>query len=377
MSIRFKLSIICITFFVLISCGSPNLLKRDNPENTSSYFTESINYARQGFLDIEMPGTVELQKEASLRGLANHTLLKIYDQVAITTRNGFLHFMNQEDLESDQNTRISPAISTPPSYYRNFLYIASELGEEGLKAYDIFKGKIIWSKKGYLSRSSPVVANNMVYHASLKGKILALNYYTGEKIWEGTMNDKILTSMAYSSGYLTAASLNGTLRTFDSSSGSVIWSLDIDDAVHTHPVIKANRLFLLTYSGDLYIINLKNGIIQEKIAFDTPFYFSASVDDENLYIPCSDGYVVSLNLKDLEENWSIKLEGTLSTGILVTKNHLYCGTGQKYFYVIDRMNGEIIQKIKLEGRPRTIPLITDNRLYIAYERKHIALVSAP
>jgi outer membrane protein assembly factor BamB len=360
---------------MLLSCQKPTLLK-EQIQSEPLYFTESINNARQGFLDIKMPEQLELRKESKLRGLANHTVLNISDNLVLTTRNGFLHILRGRDLESDQNTKISLAISSTPAYYRGLLFITSELGKEGLKAYDIRRGKIIWAKKGYRSKASPVVENNLVFHAAMNGKVLALNVSSGEVIWEGSLNDKIVSSMAYSEGFLTAVSVNGTIRTFDSTSGSVIWSLDIAEAVHTHPVIRDNHIILLTYSGNLIMIHLKRGTVVQQIEYDVPFYQAATVDQESIYLPFSDGYVISLDRKTREVNWTAHLDGPLSTGILATKNHVYCGTGRKQFYVIDKSNGKIIQNIKLEGRPRSLPLATKDRLYVAYERKMIALLSS-
>lgn len=362
--------------FVLISsgCQNPKLVRMEKAPEYNSY-TESVNIARQSYLDVSIPEGLDIHKRKKLRGLANPTLLSVAGNIMLTTRNGFLHFLDGRNLDDGENTKITPAISAAPTYHSGMLFIASELGSEGLKAYNIYRGEVDWARKGYLSRSSPVVVNNLVLHAALNGKILALHVATGKTIWEADMKDKIVASMASHDGYLTAVSINGTVRTFDVASGSELWSLDLNDAIHTHPVISDRFIYITSYTGKLFKIHLIEGRILRERSYSTPFYFAPSVDSEAVYVPFSDGTLQSLSVQTLKQNWSIQLDGPLSTGILLTRDKAYCGTAQKIFYEIEKDTGNILNDIRLEGRPKSIPAIIDNRIYVAYERKIIACLS--
>jgi len=372
-----KLIIVCLTLFgavILNSCQRPRLLQKESTHFTD-FYTESVNHARQSYLAKKFPESWEKVDRASLRGMATTALLDVKGEIVLVTRNGYLHIIDPKDIEKQQTTKISPAISVAPTQYKDLLFIATELGKEGLKAYDLRRGKVIWSVRGELSKSSPLVIDNMVIHAGLNGLIRCLHSRTGKEIWLTDMKDKITSSLAADQGYVVAVSINGILRMFDGSSGAELWNLDLGEAVHTHPVIMNNQIFISSYAGEIYMFDLKKGNILNKLKTSTHQYHSVSVDEKNIYIPSSDGKITVLDKNSFRETWSVQLYGPPSTEILVTDNLLFCSTGQKLFYVIDKSNGRILNQISLKGRSKSLPMLLGDHLYLTFEHKFLSILS--
>jgi len=359
---------------IFISCQQPRLLQKDASELTL-FQTDAVNYARQSYVKVDCPEAWENTDKTSLKGLATNAILDVKGEIVLVTRNGFLHIIDPSDFSKKQHGKISPAISAAPSYYKNLLFIPTELGREGLKAYDLKRGKILWSLKGDHSKSSPLVHDNRVIHSALNGSIRCLNSRTGQEIWSADMKDKITSNLAMDMGYVAAVSINGILRVYDETSGREIWNLDLGQAVHTHPVISDNRIYISTYPGKLYIIDMIKGNILHEYDTETHFYQSVSVDDESIYIPYSDGRLDALDKNSLKKVWDITLHGPHTTEVLVTNNILICSTGQKLIYIINKKQGRILDQIALKGRPKAMPMLMGNLLYLAFEHKHLGILT--
>jgi outer membrane protein assembly factor BamB len=363
---------ITILAVLISSCQNPRLLKTNNAEEICPIFTEGVNFQHHNYLNENMPLPIIFEKDESLSGMPTQTLCFIRDQIVLTTHNGHLYIINSNNFGKNSKTKISRAISAPPTFHNGFLYIAAEIGKEGLSAYDIYKGETVWRQKGYMSVSSPIVSQDRVFHGALNGAVICLNAADGQKIWESATGDKITSSLAFKDNNLIAASQNGIIRNYNASSGTTNWSLELNEGVFTHPLIVDNRIFIVTYPGNLYSIDLKNGKIITKKPFGVKLYTAPSTDRQSLFIPLSDGKIAAINLDTYKTQWTIQLEGPPSAPILVTNNALFAGTAQKHFYVIDKKNGEIIQKIKLEGRLKSLPVILNEKLFLSYEYKYIA-----
>ncbi len=363
-----------ILAFVVISCQSPRLKPDAQNEIQPTIFTDGINFKRQNYLPVVAPTAVQMESDDGLRSLVTGTPLLFANHLFLTTTNGYLYKMRAGKLDKQSKTRLSKAISSSPTFYENILYISSLSGDHGLFAYDILKGRTIWSLKGSRSKTAPVAADGRIFHGSTDGHVVCLNARNGEIIWKNKTGDKIEQNLAFDGQNLLAVTANGAVFNLEPASGSVIWEKPLQQAVLSSPVINSGSVIVSTYNGSIYFIDIRNGKTRDSLHFDLNLYFNASGNDgQTIFIPLSNGLIKAYNRKAGTFDWQFRMNGPPSAPLLVTDNVILAGSAQKYFYIIDKNNGKLLQKIELKGRLRSLPVPFEDKLILCYEYKEISL----
>lgn len=102
--------------------------------------------------------------------------------------------------------------------------------------------------------TTPVVAWDNVYAASLSGSLFALNKDTGKKVWEFKAQDSFDASPSVVGDVLFAGDSGGRLYAIDVFTGRMRWDLDLGGGVTATPVFAEGLLFVTTRDGILYAL---------------------------------------------------------------------------------------------------------------------------
>ena len=360
---------------IFTACGKPTL-KSSNALPEKMIFTENVNFERQNFIARDFPNPLSYIKDKSINGVATPNLGLFDDHVFITTLTGYLSIISMDNIGKNRKTRLSKGMSAASTLYGDKLFIPMVEGSSGLQVYDIKSGEIVWELKGHYSHSSPVVVNNLVYHADQQGEILCLNAENGQKEWQANLDDHMYSNLIYVDNHLIAVSQNGQIQFYDPSSGVVHLVKNINDFVYAQPIAINQFLYIISYHGLLYGLNLKTGSLTQIDDYSIKVYSSLSSDGQCLFIPLSDGTLVCRNIASDNETWSIKLNGPVSCPVLITNDHAIAATSQKFLYVIDKRNGKIVQEMKTDGRMNAPPVFDEKNVVICYEYDKIALYSS-
>ncbi|HEM48702.1 MAG TPA: hypothetical protein ENO27_00695 [Caldithrix sp.] len=375
MRYKFKKYIVLIVAclpVIFTGCGKPSL-KNSETLPKQMIFTENVNYQRQNYIARDFPSTLRLIKDKSINGVATPNLGLFNNHIFITTLTGYLSIIPMDNIGKNRKTKLSKGMSAASTLYGDNLFIPMVEGSTGLQVYNIKSGKIIWELKGHYSQSSPVVVNDLVYHADHQGEILCLNAENGHKEWQTNLDDQMYNNLIYVNDHLIAISQNGQIQFYDPSFGVVHLVKNIDDFVYAQAIAVNQSLYIISYHGLLYGLNLKSGYLSQLDNFKIKAYSSLSSDGQSLLIPLSDGTLICRNIESKNKTWSIKLSGPVSCPVLITNNHAIAATSQKYLYVIDKHNGKIVQEIKTDGRMNAPPIFDEKNVVICYEYDKIAL----
>lgn len=358
-----------------IACGKPTL-KHMEPQPDLMIFTENVDFERKNFIAKDFPNPLTFITEKSINGVTTPNLGLIENQIFITTLTGYLSVIPIDDISKNHKTRLSKGMSASSTLYGNRLFIPMVAGPSGLQVYDIKTGEIIWELKGHYSHSSPVVANDLVYHVDHQGEILCLNAENGRKIWQANLDDHMYNNLLFLKDHIIAVSQNGQIQIYEPASGLVNLVKNIDDFVYAQAIGIDKFLYIISYHGILYSLNLNTGYISKLDEYNLKVYSSLSSDGQYLFIPLSDGTLICRSLETKENIWFIKLNGPVSCPVLITNRHVIAATSQKFLYIINKQNGEIVQKIITDGRMNAPPVFDGNNVVICYEYDNIALYSS-
>ncbi|GEM_PF-4025934 len=357
-----------ILFFLIIlaACQKPQLIS-DHSIRIEPYPALGNNIRGRNFQRVYIPDTLKFEKEISLNGTPTPVMQVVVKQLFFTTYNGYLFSVYILPPFEKAKIKISPASSAPPAFTERFCFIANERGSAGLTAYDLFFAHKMWQLSGYWSRSMPLVADSLVYHASLEGTLLSLESESGKIKWQYETGHKILTDISLSGRNLVSVCRNGLVTNMDAEQGWVRWQVALDAPVYIRPVISDKYVFIGSFNGNIYQIDLESGALLNKINLKQPLLQALAEDGRYLYAVDVNGTLHVFSTDSLQESWIFQMEGPPSAPLLVTENSVLLGSSQRWFYLLEKSTGKVWQKMKLPGRLASLPAVTSQRVFLPYE----------
>jgi outer membrane protein assembly factor BamB len=113
-----------------------------------------------------------------------------------------------------------------PTYDDGLVFAASDKGE--LAAVNLETGRQAWVKKfkNMQLSAGPGAGAGMVVVGSTKGWVIALQSASGKELWRTRINSELLSAPAISEKIVVMRSVDGRLHGFDASNGNVLWSVE-------------------------------------------------------------------------------------------------------------------------------------------------------
>jgi outer membrane protein assembly factor BamB len=113
-----------------------------------------------------------------------------------------------------------------PAYDDGLVFAASDKGE--LVAVNLETGRQVWVKKFKKTQLSagPGAGAGLVVVGSAKGWVIALQGASGKELWRTRVNSELLSAPAISEKVVVMRSVDGRLHGFDASDGKALWSVE-------------------------------------------------------------------------------------------------------------------------------------------------------
>jgi outer membrane protein assembly factor BamB len=241
------------------------------------------------------------------------------------------------------------AIRSTPALANGVLYFGS--GDKNFYAIDARSGTERWRfNTGGAVNSSPAISNNQVYFSSRDGYLYALSTDAGREKWKFKLGkdlgddnywDFYLSSPILIGDRLYIGSGAGRLYAIDARSGRLAWTFDAGSRIRSTPAMTSEELVFGTMDGHVVALRLSDGSQLWKFATKgasnhfadvgndtTSLFTSPSIADGVVTIGGRDAYIYGLDLATGAQIWRTTHDG--SSWILSTaiKDHaLYVGSG--------------------------------------------------
>ena len=353
------------------SCQKPSVSVQ-TLEELPEHLTAGFNNQRWYFTDLELAPPFIPQKEKNINGLATDFFYAIRQKLILTTFNGYLVSLNRSGLNDVDRMRLARGISVPPAFYRPLVFVSIEKGRYGLQAYDLLHRKVVWKKKGLFSRSSPLVQDQAVFHATLNGKILAYNALSGKQLWTYDCGQPLTADLAAKGDTLVACTPDGLVLALNALDGSLLWRQKLDSHIYASPMILKGKVYLSCLDGCLRALKLTSGrLLFQSVSDGAPIYRACSSDGLSVFAMDSKGRLARFT-PQLKRQWQVALTGVPMFTPLVTNRYVLAATMQKYFYVIDKNTGHIEQEEHLKHRVAGLLPTDAHTLFLMMEYHHLA-----
>jgi outer membrane protein assembly factor BamB len=200
--------------------------------------------------------------------------------------------------------------------------------------------------------ASPVFDNNVVYAATMTGRIFALKAYQSEKKWHANIGSPIISSPLIQQDLLIAATFDSWVKetvflgrnlvfALNAKTGEQIWSFEIDGNIFSSPCIAQGMIIVGSMNNSVWAIDIKGHL---KWVFETQgeIWSSPSFNGEWIFIGSDDGFLYCLNL-DGKIQWRTKLNCKIrsSSPCLSYDNRIFIGTHSGALYCLNQSDGTI------------------------------------
>jgi len=282
---------------------------------------------------------------------------------------------------------------------------------------------LLWRfKAGAPVRQTPVICGGLVYFATARGQIFAVNQ-DGERVWsrqlfseeegsEGPLRAQIEAPVACFGGLVIVATMDGAVHVLDALSGVENWHVQLDSPVMGSPnylhTEAGGRIFIVGRGeGVLYCLDSENGnvlwrgqpidrcdgspaVSEKAIAYgscaaalhvlspqtgellrnielgvDSQVAAGVAIDGDWIISGSRSGAVVKVNAATGETAWTSKdIEAEVFTTPAVTQQWVVVAANDGFIYEFDRASGKLVWKFDAGGMPAS-PVIAGNKVVAA------------
>lgn len=266
-----------------------------------------------------------------------------------------------------------------PAVANGVVYVGSHTGN--LYAIDAKTGAANWvTQLGGEISSSPAVAEGTVFVGNDAG-FYALDAKSGERQWTiktGEMLpftgrwDYFQSSPTYFAGVVYFGSADGNIYSVDARTGNVLWKFKTDGRVRTSPALADGVLYCGSMDGNLYALDAKTG--QRKWKFKTAgnsFFPLGEVQstpaaaDGMVFFGSRDGFLYAVDAATGEKKWTYSHEGSWCiSGPAVADGMVFAGSSDgRFVNAVDEKTGQEKWRFKMPSRVFTSGAIAGGNVY--------------
>ena len=137
---------------------------------------------------------------------------------------------------------------------RTILFWKANLYIWGIISAPVQKGTV-WSRNIGGKVLLPVAATpGSVYAVTTKGKVVALDAMTGDKLWQADAGDDVTAPPVVAGQTVLVATEDGVVVGLDRSTGETLWDFETGDKVTASPVVVRDTIYVASHDGTLYAI---------------------------------------------------------------------------------------------------------------------------
>jgi uncharacterized repeat protein (TIGR01451 family) len=258
-------------------------------------------------------------------------------------------------------------IQPSPTMANGVVYVASQ--RSYVYALNASTGATLWifATASPVYNSSPAVANGVVYVGTIGGIVYALNAGTGAKLWSFTTGDAVVSSPAVANGVVYFDTTDGIVYALNASTGAKLWSFTPGEAPNDSSPAVANGVVYIGLDREFYALNASTGAELWSFNPGGPGGFSSpAVVNGVVYIDSEEGNLYALNAGTGAKLWSfatIQGEGLLSSPA-VANGVVYFGSADQNLYALNASTGAKLWSFAEGAIVESSPAVANGVVYI-------------
>lgn len=234
--------------------------------------------------------------------------------------------------------------------------------------------------------ASPVVANGSVYAATYEGVVYAVSLETGEELWSGKVDGKVIGTPAIGGETLFVPVLDGNIYALDARDGTLRAKFktripsekesallpSAGAGITASPILAGGYLYYSGHDGNLYQLDLKDHTVRETFSFPGPVrHGSFVISDHRAIAALETGEVVALDISPGEGRilWKTRLTNpgieAFRLPLTLAGDRVLVATGRDAFLLSRRVeDGRLEWAAAMEGPVASPPAFDGKSAYV-------------
>jgi len=280
-----------------------------------------------------------------------------------------------EKLELLWTHEAGEMINSTAAIMGNVVYAASLKGE--LFALDKATGKRLWTYKSKPTddpkeflpgfKASPLVTADAIYLGDEDGVFHCVNRDGGKGRWTFQTNSEIVSSATWFEDKVLFGSHDNSLYCLDAAEGKLVWSFATEGMVNCSPAIVDHFTFVTGCDEHLRVIDILTGKQTLDVPLGTYLIASPAVSGDTLYVGTYASEVIAVDWKSGKNIWTYKdpqREFPYHSCAAVTDTRVIVGGQDKRVHCINRETGKMVWTFATRAKVNSSPAVLGNRVFI-------------
>ncbi len=169
--------------------------------------------------------------------------------------------------------------------------------------------KLLWTfKTGNKLWTRPLVAEGVVYQASLDHHLYAIDAATGQQKWDFKADAPIAVQPALLDGVLYFGSFDNKYYAIKAADGSKVWERGVEGWIWNNPLIDNGTIYVGNVRGTFFALNQSDGQVKWTTDVGDTVHAKALIADNKLYVMSMNTYAYVIDLAATPENGKMKAE---------------------------------------------------------------------
>lgn len=280
-----------------------------------------------------------------------------------TTGLGAASFAPPQDVAPLWKFKCEDEVRSSPRIADGVLYIGSY--DSNLYALNAEDGSFIWKfpTEGGVA-STPCVHQEIVLFGSEDAKLYALSQRLGNQMWTFATGQRIRSSPRVEYGHCFCGSDDGCLYALNVLSGRMVWKFQSAGPIRSTPLVAGEMIFLGSDDGYVYALDMGSGTVKWKQDTHRRVTSSPALDEDLLFVGSADGHLYALNPSSGWPVWRFRTRGYVLSSPVVVDGTVYVGSADGHLYAVDAATGRQQWKYDTGGPVTSSPSLSHDLVYI-------------
>jgi outer membrane protein assembly factor BamB/tRNA A-37 threonylcarbamoyl transferase component Bud32 len=213
-------------------------------------------------------------------------------------------------------------------------------------------------------RSSPRIADGVLYIGSYDNNLYALDAKTGSFLWKFPTEGGIASTPCIHKDVVLVGSEDTHLYAISRRLEHAVWTYETGGRVRSSPRIEYDHVFFGADDGCLYAINAQSGRLVWQFQSAGPVRSTPLVVEERVFFGSDDGYIYALDMRSGSVKWKYNTNRRVTSSPAAAENLVFVGSADGYLYGVNARSGWPVWRFRTGGYVLSSPVVVGDMVYV-------------
>ncbi len=213
-------------------------------------------------------------------------------------------------------------------------------------------------------RSSPVVADGILYVGVYDNNLYALDAKTGHFHWKYPTEGGIAATPCVWKDRVLIGSEDRLLYAVSARTGRILWTCPTEGRIRSSARVEFEHVFFGSDDYRLYAVNVHSGRVVWKFEALGPIRSTPLVGDETVYAGSEDNHLYAVDLQSGSQKWKFRANRGITSSPILSDGLVIFGSSDWNIYALDERSGWIIWRARTGQAVISSPRVMDGVVYV-------------